>query len=78
MRAYELGVPMAEAGETRPSRFRTPLATLPGHEGGIVFYAEGDALLWMMAREWEAWIAETKAGPAVIHTDDPMAEIEAL
>lgn len=70
----EVGSTWAAKGEVRPPRFRTVIAVLPGHEGGIVFYREGETDRWMTAAGWQAWVATNNAAPVVVDADgDPLA-----
>jgi poly(3-hydroxybutyrate) depolymerase len=60
------GIPWAADGETRPARFRTPLAYAPGHNGGVLFVRHGRSSTgdhWMTMCAWNAWVAEVEAAP---------------
>jgi hypothetical protein len=58
------GVPWAIKGEERPSRFNTPIAYAPGHNGGVLFVHYGDGQeKWITIATWNAWVKENQAAP---------------
>lgn len=62
----EFGVPWAADGETRPGRYRTPLAWCAGFGGGAIwiqFGASESERIWMLLDEWEHWVASDDAKP---------------
>lgn len=68
------GIPWAADGESRPSRFRTPLAWVAGVGDGVVLVDTGEGGLglrrWLTMAEWDAWVAEVKAAPFVAPAPD--------
>lgn len=67
------GIPWAAKGEERPSRFRTPIAYAPGHDGGVLFVVHGIGHeRWMRMSEWNAWAEETDAAP--VEQEKPAVE----
>lgn len=64
------GKSWAAKDETRPSRFRTPLAHAPGHEGGVLFVRDGaSSERWVTMTAWREWVAENRA--ALVADDQP-------
>jgi hypothetical protein len=59
------GVPWAARGEERPSRFRTPLSWVDGHDGGVLFvkYDHIGEPQWIPMSEWNAWVKHSSAAP---------------
>jgi hypothetical protein len=68
----ELGKPWAAEGESRPSRFRTPLAHAPGHNGGVLYVRDGQGAegeRWVTLCTWNAWVRDTNAAPFKVEED---------
>lgn len=64
------GKPWAADGETRPHRFRTPLAWATGIDDGMLLVAHGaDDERWMRMSTWLAWVKETDAKPVEMAED---------
>lgn len=52
---WELGV-WAPEGETRRLRYRTLVAHVPGHLGGVLYTVNGHDEGWTRAIEWDSWV----------------------
>lgn len=80
MTSPSFGVPWAPNGESRPSQFRTPLAWVDGHAGGVVFVERGrkEDRFWQTMVEWDDWVRETKAAPVEPEKPDEPAEHDQL
>jgi hypothetical protein len=64
------GVPWAAKGEERPSRFRTPLAWVVGHNGGVMMIQYGEVdrdgdcnTGWIQMFQWNIWVKVYAAAP---------------
>lgn len=67
------GIPWATKGETRLSRFRTPIAYAPGHNGGVLFVHNGHGdEKWITMTAWNEWVLECDAAP--VEPEKPDAE----
>jgi hypothetical protein len=73
---FQFGAPWAADGETRPSRFRTPLAQAPGHNGGVLYVRDGDEERWVLLSAWNAWVSEAHAAPVQPDEAAPWDDLE--
>ena len=81
MAVPDFGKPYAADGETRPSRFRTPLAWVAGYDGGVLLVQTGREVndrAWLLMSEWEEWVSAVKASEAAPPAlrDEPFEEPE--
>ena len=51
----------AAAGETRSSRRRLVIATVPGHQGGALYVQAAAGAFWTTAADWRAWAEDNNA-----------------